>query len=311
MAKHGRRVDRAVHNYLYFVFYYPYVWSAYHLFRLLFRYFTWFRPLRHILRMAFDRYHGKIISLDDTRTILTIDEDIDIDAEENKRIIPFAYARRILFEEADFIAVMDCPCKLTLHAPDGTINSCLCVGRKTAEFWLDRCGEKYHARKISPEEALDLVRTFRQNGHVTQAFFKVATGGSTGVLCNCRVDTCVSLQATLFARRFDPHLTMNADAGYSCRHDDALCRRCGTCEGICQFGAIRVTGGNWQYDRAACLGCGLCPEHCPEHALSLYRDERKTVPLDLHLLRRERDEDAAADWRQEERERRPEEGFRR
>ncbi len=310
MAKHGWRFDRAVHNYLYFAFYYPYVWTAYHLFRLLSRYFAWFKPLRRILRMAFDRYHGKIISFDDTRTILTIGEDIDIDAEENKRIVPFAFARRILFEEADFIAVMDCPCKRTLHAPDWTVNSCLCVGRKTAEFWLDRCGEKYHARKISPEEALELVRTFRKNGYVTQAFFKVATGGSTGVLCNCRLDSCVSLQATLFARRFDPHLTMNADAGYSCRCDDAACRRCGTCARICQFGAIRAADGNWQYDRAACMGCGLCTEHCPEQALSLYRDAAKTVPLDLRLLKRERDGDAAADLRQEAREHGQAEAFR-
>ena len=26
MAKHGWRIDRAIHNYIYFAFYYPYVW---------------------------------------------------------------------------------------------------------------------------------------------------------------------------------------------------------------------------------------------------------------------------------------------
>lgn len=286
MAKHGWRIDRALHNYLYFVFYYPYVRFVYHLFRLLSGYLAWFSPLRPIIRMSFQRYHSKVISFDDVHKILTLDEDIDIASGHNKQIIPYVYAYRILFEEADFIAVMDCPCKLTLNAPAWTLNSCLCVGRKTAAFWLDHCGEKYHARKISPEEALTLIRRFRQNGYLTQAFFKVATGGSTGIICNCHPDTCVSLQATRFARRFSRDLTMNANSGYSVRHHDKTCRHCGTCAGTCHFGAIRVTDREWIYNREACMGCGLCTEHCPEQSLSLYRDDGKTVPLDLDMIRR-------------------------
>jgi len=134
MAKHGWRIDRAVHNYAYYAFYHPYVSAVYHTFRFLSRYFAWFAPLRPILRMSFDRYHAKVISFGDARKILSLDRDIDLDGEGNKRIIPFAYARRILFEEADFIAVMDCPCKLTLKAPPETVPSCLSVGRKTSEF---------------------------------------------------------------------------------------------------------------------------------------------------------------------------------
>jgi hypothetical protein len=32
MAKHGWRYDRAIHNYIYFVFYYPYVAFVYYLY---------------------------------------------------------------------------------------------------------------------------------------------------------------------------------------------------------------------------------------------------------------------------------------
>ncbi|HOE80431.1 MAG TPA: 4Fe-4S binding protein [Smithellaceae bacterium] len=285
MAKHGWRIDRAFHNYLYFSFYYPYVRFIYHGLRLISQYLSWFKPLKPILRMSFDRYHAKVISFSDVRKFLTLHEDINIDSEQNKRIIPFAYAYRILFEEADFIAVMDCPCKMTLKAPAWTINSCLSIGRKTSQFWLDHCGEKYHARRISPEDALDLIRKFRQHGYITQAFFKVATGGSTGIICNCHPDTCVSLQATSFARRFSPDLTMNADSGYATYHRDEACRHCGTCAQVCHFGAIQVTEQDWIYDRTSCMGCGLCTEHCPEQALSLYRDANKTVPLDLDMLK--------------------------
>ncbi len=135
---------------------------------------------------------------------------------------------------------------------------------------------------------MELIRKFRQNGYLTQAFFKVATGGSTGIICNCHPDTCVSLQATRFARRFDPVLSMNANSGYSARHLTEICRHCGTCARICHFGAIQVKDSSWAYDRKTCMGCGLCTEHCPGQALLLYRDEEKTRPLDLDLIKAER-----------------------
>jgi ferredoxin len=181
---------------------------------------------------------------------------------------------------------MDCPCKKTLGADGNDINSCLAVGKKLASFWLDH-GEKYHARKISQEEALALIVDFRKRGHLTQAFFKVATGGSTGVICNCHPDTCVSLKATKFARRFSENLTMNADAGYAVRRDGSRCRTCGDCAGICPAEAIELRGNEWLFDRGACLGCELCVEHCGNGALSLVRDPEKSVPLDIDIIRSE------------------------
>ncbi|PKN59601.1 MAG: hypothetical protein CVU53_07370, partial [Deltaproteobacteria bacterium HGW-Deltaproteobacteria-11] len=89
-------------------------------------------------------------------------------------------------------------------------------------------------------------------------------------------------------RRFDPALSMNADSGYSSRHLTDICRHCGTCARICHFGAIQVNDSSWTYDRKTCMGCGLCTEHCPEQALSLYRDKEKTHPLDLDLIKAER-----------------------
>jgi len=287
MAKHGWRIDRAIHNYLYFSFYYPYVRVAYHFFAFLARHLSWFKPLNLLIRAAFARYHAKVISGEDAVKILELDEDVTAVSEKNKQIVPFDHAYKILLQEPDFIAVMDCPCKKSLNAPEWTINSCISVGKKTSQFWLDRCGAKYHARKISQKEAVDLVKKFREKGYVTQAFFKVATGGSTGIICNCHIDTCVSLQATRFARRFDPGLTMNADSGYSMHRDEALCRQCGACARICQFEAIVQSGDQQTYHKEICLGCGLCMEHCPEQAIRIYRDPQKTVPLDMDIVKNE------------------------
>jgi len=287
IKKHGWRIDKAIHNYVYFAFYYPYVKIVYHVFRLLTEYFYWVKPLSLVIKTAFDRYHAKILSFNDTKKIFDLNEDVLAISERNKRIVPFKYAYKIILQEPDFIAVMDCPCKKTLNAPEWTINSCISVGRKTSEFWLDRCGKKYHARKITQKQALDLIKKFRKNGYLTQVFFKVATGGTAGVICNCHIDTCVSLKATQFAKRFDKDLSMSAESGYSVSHDDERCKACGTCEDICQFRAIQVQDGIWSYNKDICMGCGLCSEHCPEQAISLYPDPDKAVPLDLDIVRAE------------------------
>jgi len=287
MAKHGWRIDRAIHNYLYFAFYYPYVWFVYHLFAFLAKYLSWCKPINLMIKASFARYHAKVISGENVTKILELNENISADCEKNKKIVPFDYAYKILFQEPDFIAVMDCPCKKSLNAPDWSINSCISVGKKTSQFWLDRCGKKYNARKISQKEAIDLIKKFREKGYLTQAFFKVATGGSTGVICNCHIDTCVSLQASRFARRFDPSLTMNADSGYSMQYHDATCRHCGTCGRICQFAAIVFKEDERTYRKELCLGCGLCMEHCPGQAISIYQDPCKSVPLDMDIIKKE------------------------
>lgn len=285
-VKHGWRVDRFVHNYLYFRFYYPYVKAIFTALPALERLERMRAVTAPLGRMIFDRYHSKVIARDDTRKILTVEEDIVATSERNKRIVPFKYAHRILLEEADYIAVMDCPCKKSAGAPAPYLNSCIAVGRKLADFWLEHC-DKYHARRISSDEALELIAELRAHDHITQAFFKVATGGSTGVICNCHPDTCVSLIATRVARKIDPTLTMNAESGYSVQRDAELCTSCGTCAATCHFDAISVAGDDWSYVPTECMGCELCVERCPARALSLYLDPAKSLPLDLDLVRDE------------------------
>ncbi len=155
--KHGIRIDRALHNYIYFVFYYPYVFIIYHIFKLLADYFSWFTPLRRFLKFAFERYHSKILSFSDTKKILELNRDFSHINDSNRNIIPYQYAHKIIFSQPDFIAVMDCPCKKTLGDVSWTINSCIAVGKPVAEFWLEH-GKKYNAQKITQHEALNLLK---------------------------------------------------------------------------------------------------------------------------------------------------------
>jgi ferredoxin len=281
--KHGIRLDRTLHNYIYFVFYYPYVFVIYHIFKFLATNFTWFTPLRHFLKFAFERYHSKILSFSDTKKILELNRDISHINDSNRKIIPYKYANKRIFTQPDFIVVMDCPCKKTMGDEPWTINSCIAVGNPVATFWREH-GRKYNARKITQHEALELIKNFRKHGYLTQAFFKVATGGSTGVICNCHPKSCVSLRATQFAKRFDSSLSMNAPAGYAVIRNDGLCKYCGDCARICPFNAIQVSDNKWEYNHVLCAGCELCVEHCTNSALTLVIDETKPRPLDIEKL---------------------------
>ena len=290
MAKHGWRVDKAVHNYLYFVFYYPYVWILTQFVDYVAPYISWIKPLNPIVAMMVNRYHAKMLSGGNVTKILELKEDISAITDKNKRIVPFPYAYKILLQNPEYIALMDCPCKKAAGVTDPEmLNSCLCIGSKTGEFWVDHCDKKYHARKISQEDALDMVRKFRKKGYITQAFFKVATGGSTGVICNCYKDSCTALRAHMTMRKWNnPDFRMSAESGYSVIHDPAKCTNCGTCVKICQFEAIESADGKrGHYDKWNCLGCGICTEHCPSGALELYRDMQRSVPLDLDIVRSE------------------------
>lgn len=283
LQKHGWRVDRFIHNYFYFRFYYPYV-AILRQFVLRLKYLSWFKPIIPLGKMIFNRYHAKVLSYEDTRKIFSLNEDLQYISDENKKIVSYKYATKIIFQEPENIVVMDCPCKKACHAPAEDISSCLAVGKSVTSFWLEHC-QKYHPRKISQKEALEIIKHFRKKKHVTQAFFKVATGGSTGVICNCHPDTCVSLQATKFSRRISSELSMTAQSGYSVIYDADKCIHCGKCAEMCGFAAMVFENGQRAYHRDLCMGCGLCVESCPQDALSLYADPEKLKPLDLDHIR--------------------------
>ncbi|MEA3222029.1 MAG: 4Fe-4S binding protein [Thermodesulfobacteriota bacterium] len=282
IKKHGWRVDRAIHNYIYFVFYYPYV-KVVLVFLGLLKYLTWFKPLKSVGDFVFNRYHAKVLSVSDTQKIFTLNEDVRVISEQNKRVVPFKYATKILFKEPEYIAVMDCPCKKSCNVR-GDINSCIAVGKDLSTFWLEHC-QHYNARKITQEEAFNIIKRFRKTGHITQVFMKVATGGSTGLICNCHPDSCVSLIASKITKKIDSNLSQSAQSGYSVVHDVKKCKTCGTCADICPVDVIEVRDVVWTYNKDECLGCELCVEHCPNGALSLYQDPDKLLPLDLDMIK--------------------------
>ncbi|RJP32984.1 MAG: hypothetical protein C4536_04500 [Actinobacteria bacterium] len=285
---HGWRVDRAIHNYIYFIFYDIYVKAALYATKAIVVLFSRVEATKYIPGFIFDRYHAKVLSRGDINKILDLEETVMLGPDTTNRIVPFKHANKIILREPTHLAVMDCPCKKELKDPCQPLASCIAIGRPVVDFWMEHC-DKYNVRRIDREEALDIIDQHRKSGHINQAFFKVATGGSMGVLCNCCPKCCVSMRATAMAQKIKgaQDISQYVPSGYTVEHDTAKCELCGTCVESCHFGAIEIVGGIRVYHPEKCYGCELCVEKCSEGALSLvYKEtDRGLIPLDIDLAR--------------------------
>ena len=283
---HGYRLDRALHNYLYFVFYDLYVRVFLFLGRLLQRWLSRSRLSGSLFKMVFDRYHAKVLTLADAEKILELNEDVVVGPDRTERIIPFQYANKIILKEPEFIAVMDCPCRLVRENPCEPVNVCMAVGRTMGEFWMEH-GAKFNARRITQQGALEILHEAHDRGNITTAWFKVATGGRTGVICSCCTCCCGGLEGMRIARSLKggERLRFIAPSGYTAVIDFGKCVSCGTCERVCIFNAVGLDGeGRPVQDGNACMGCGLCIEKCQGGARIIERDPAKGLPLDIDLV---------------------------
>jgi len=283
---HGWRVDRALHNYLYFTQYDRYVKAFLEGGRSLVDKLGRFPLAALPFKIVSDRYHGKVLSESDVTKILTLDKSVDFGPDTSERVVPFKYANKIILSEPDYIAVMDCPCRLSREAPCEPVNVCIAVGRTTAQFWIEH-GERLHARKISQEEALGIIKSERDKGRITTAWFKVATGARTGVLCSCCKCCCGGLEGMRLMQSIKgaEKLTNIIPSGYAVERRADACEGCGRCAEVCMFDAAEADDtGKLIYHKERCMGCGLCVDHCPREARSLYHDPEIGDPLDLDFI---------------------------
>ena len=224
-----------------------------------------------------DGYHGKVISAETARQMVTIDQEIRIDDLE--QVIPYPRARAIILQNPAHIVALDCPCRMAQENPCLPMDVCLVVGEPFASFVSEH--HPNHTRWISQQEAVEIIQAEHQRGHVSHAFFKDAMLGRFYAICNCCECCCGAMNAH---RNGTPML---ASSGYVCVVAEDLCAGCGTCEEVCQFSAISAAEGYAVVDYAACMGCGVCLEHCEMEALALERDENKGIPLEIQRLMEE------------------------
>jgi Pyruvate/2-oxoacid:ferredoxin oxidoreductase delta subunit len=221
-----------------------------------------------------DTYHGKVVPLQAATQLVTVREEIRI--ENLETIIPYAKARDLILKNPDHIAVLECPCRASRPDPCLPLDVCLIIGEPFASFVVEHHPKR--TRRITQDEAVEILRAEDGRGHVHHAFFKDAMLGRFYAICNCCSCCCGAMQAQ---RQGIPML---ASSGYTAQVDEALCIGCEACQEYCQFGALSFNEVHSVVDGEACMGCGVCVSKCEQGALALVREASKGEPLEIHEL---------------------------
>ncbi len=253
----------------------PLVW----LIKPLVRLFSWLfspKPSQDPERITFaDTYHGKVVTLEAARQLVSVNEDICL--QDLEQVIPYALARDIILKNPDHIVALECACRTSRPNPCLPLDVCLVIGEPFAELIIEHHPRR--ARWITSKEAEGILESEHARGHVHHAFFKDAMFGRFYAICNCCPCCCAAMQSM---RNGTPML---AASGYMCRVEVDLCIGCGVCVETCPFGTLDLKEEVVEVDQSTCMGCGVCVSTCEVGALSLVRDPSASEPLEIrHLM---------------------------
>jgi Pyruvate/2-oxoacid:ferredoxin oxidoreductase delta subunit len=221
-----------------------------------------------------NHYHGKVLTPELARAIITNDQEIPL--RDLEQIIPYPMARDLVLKGPPDVAVFQCGCRQIRDNPCRPIEVCMVIGQPFVDFVLEHHPKS--SRRLNQAEALELLRAEHERGHLHSAWFKDAMLDRFYAICNCCKCCCGSIEAMV---KYGAPIIISS--GYVAQVDEAICVACATCEDTCPFKAIQINGKavvNWE----KCMGCGICAGQCPNKAMSLVRDEKKGFPLDVRLL---------------------------
>jgi ferredoxin len=225
-------------------------------------------------------YHAKVVKLKDALQLVTQKENISLDPPET--VIPYKQARQIILQNPDSIAVGECACRASLEDPclsPDEMDICLFVGDPHASF-IGEYNRKF--RKISQEQAVEVLENAHSKGFVHCAFFKKDVGRRFMAICNCCSCCCEGMKAW---NAFGGAIPLLAPSGYVAEIGED-CNQCEVCVDACGFNAISMDEKTQTVviDEDKCMGCGVCEGACLLEVISLRREKSKGEPLDLQEL---------------------------
>ncbi len=226
-------------------------------------------------RWLANRYHGKVLTHEHARAIVTLEEDIHLHSLE--KIIPYPIARDLVLKAPPDIAVYECGCRHARKDHCQPTQVCMVIGQPFVDFVLEH--NPHSSRRITQKEALRILQAEHERGHVHSAWFKDACLDRFYSICNCCKCCCGGIEA--MTKHKAP---MIASSGFIAEIDSNLCTSCGNCIEICPFNALSMNGETSHLNWEKCMGCGVCIDQCQSGAISLIRDERKGEPLDISFL---------------------------
>jgi ferredoxin len=164
-----------------------------------------------------------------------------------------------ILRNAKVISQGECYCRKKMGNCIEPMDGCFCLDDEAIEDI-----EKYGAKQITVEEALDSMRRTHDAGLVHMAY--VYDGkDKPDVICSCCRCCCHSLSAALRFGYSDHVIFSNRIA----EQENELCDNCGLCEDRCQFQARVMEDDVLQFEAEKCAGCGLCLSECPNDAITM------------------------------------------
>ena len=221
-----------------------------------------------------EHYHGKVLTHEHARAIVTLSREIPL--QDLEKIVPFRVARNIVLHGPPDVVAFECVCRHVRATHCQPTQVCMAIGKPFTDFTLEH--HPNDARRLTQAEALELLEAEHQRGHVHSAWFKDAMLNRFYAICNCCKCCCGGIE------KMRQGVRMMAGSGYVAEIDAALCANCDTCVEACPFGALSKNDGGITRDWKLCMGCGVGEVSCAAGAISLVRDERKGVPLDVRVL---------------------------
>ncbi len=226
-------------------------------------------------RWLAQHYHGKVLTHEHARAIVTLNREIPL--QDLEQVVPYPAARNIVLHGPPDIVAFECVCRHVRDTHCSPTQVCMVVGKPFTDFVLEHHPDD--SRRLTQSQALDLLEAEHRRGHVHSAWFKDAMLGRFYAICNCCKCCCGGIE------KMRQGVRILAGSGYVAEIDPSLCANCGDCVNACPFGAISDSqeGGisrSWEL----CQGCGVCEAMCATGAVILARDARKGVPLDVRAL---------------------------
>ena len=127
-------------------------------------------------------------------------------------------------------------------------------------------------RTISREDALSIIKQNQSEGLVLQP----SNTQKAEFICSC----CGCCCGMLSIHKSLPKPLDFWASNFKAIVETAACIGCGSCEDVCQVGAVNVSEKEVcavvNPDR--CLGCGVCISNCPTEALSLLKKTTEVIP---------------------------------
>jgi NAD-dependent dihydropyrimidine dehydrogenase PreA subunit len=237
-------------------------------------------------------YHSKVVTYENVRKLILLNEDVVLPTEESKKIIPWDIANKIILKNMDHLAIVDCPCRIEKKTAGKKycepIHTCIFFGKVGVDFVTTHM-PRMHGQRATKEEVLDLLEKQQKNGKVFSIWFKDATGYRAGVICCCCSCCCVGIEGELTGREKGIlGLKFMAPSGYSVIVNAEKCNGCGKCITLCHYDAMNIVEIEGKkkvtYNKDLCMGCGVCVTMCPQEALLLVVDPDKGIIFDMDSM---------------------------